>query len=172
MADAGAHQVLDFTDAGYSSTYKVSTKEIEEAATLLIEHLTEAGCGVILVEIADGLFHDQNAEIIRSDFFKKNIDGVFFAAGEAMGAAAGVRELRALDIPVLGVSGKLTASELLIREASRHIDAPILTKKELGDPLMAPRLVGIESADVQAPPETAPAKAPFRRESALGAGGL
>jgi hypothetical protein len=172
MVDAGAHRVLDFTDAGYSSTYKIPAGEIEAAATLLIEHLTEAGCGVILVEIADGLFHDQNAEIIRSAFFQTMIDGVFFAAGEAMGAAAGVHELRSLGIPVLGVSGKLTGSELLIREASRHIDAPILTKRELCDPLMAPRLVGLEIPEAEAPAEAAPSEPAFRRESAHSAGGL
>ena len=147
MADAGARMVLDFTDAGYSSTYKIPLEEIEAAAILLIEHLTEAGCGVILVEIADGLFHDQNAKMIRSAFFRDYIDGVFFAAGEAMGAAAGVRELRALDIPVLGVSGKLTGSQLLIREASSHIDAPILTKADLGDPALAPVLVGLPAPE-------------------------
>jgi hypothetical protein len=169
MADAGAHRVLDFTDAGYSSTYKVPLAEIEAAALTLIEHLTAEGCGIILVEVADGLFHDQNAELIRSEFFRDTIDGVFFAAGEAMGAAQGVRELRSLGIPVLGVSGKLTGSELLIREASRYIDAPILTKAELGDPATAPRLVGLSSGEPEAPAQTPPPAAVYR-ETAQSAG--
>ncbi|HEX8585401.1 MAG TPA: hypothetical protein VF680_13460 [Allosphingosinicella sp.] len=169
MADAGAHRVLDFTDAGYSSTYKIPGAEIEAAALTLIEHLTADGCGVILVEVADGLFHDQNAELIRSAFFRDSIDGVFFAAGEAMGAAEGVRELRSLGIPVLGVSGKLTGSELLIREATRHIDAPIFTKAELGDPAMAPRLVGLDVA-AEVAPAPAPPPAAAYRETAQSAG--
>lgn len=173
MADAGAHRVLDFTDAGYSSTYRIPLDEIEAAATILIRHLTEAGCGIILVEVADGLFHEQNAELIRSAFFRSHVDGVFFAAGEAMGAAAGVRELRAIGIPVLGVSGKLTASELLIREAERHCDAPILTKKELGDPAIAPALVGLAAGPAPAsmvaerPPQPAGQKeAPVQAQGA------
>jgi hypothetical protein len=170
MADAGAHRVLDFTDAGYSSTYKIPTAELEAAGTILIEHLSEAGCGVILIEIADGLFHDQNFELIRSDFFRSNVDGVFFAAGEAMGAQAGVKELRSLGIPVLGVSGKLTGSELLIREAARHIDAPILTKRELGDPGMAPRLVGIDGFEAAPRAPAAFAGPVFAPEYASSAG--
>lgn len=145
MVDAGAHRVLDFTDGGYSSTYKISVEEIEAVAINLIGHLAAEGCDIILVEIADGLFQEQNSELIRSDFFKAYIDGVFFAAGEAMGAAAGVKELRSLGIPVLGVSGKLTASELLIREARRYCDAPVLTKADLSDPSLAPKLVGMRA---------------------------
>jgi hypothetical protein len=172
MCDAGAHRVLDFTDAGYSSTYKIPVQEIEAAAITLIEHLTEAGCGVILVEIADGLFHEQNAEIIRSAFFREYVDGVFFAAAEAMGAAAGVQELRSLGIPVLGVSGKLTGSQLLIREAASRIDAPILTKADLGDPELAAKLLGLQSE--AAPPHGAPEwqEAGVRLESAQSAQGF
>jgi hypothetical protein len=151
MEDAGAHRVLDFTDAGYSSTYHIPVPELEAVGTLLIDHLAAEGCGIILVEIADGLFHDQNAELIRSDFFRRNIDGAFFAAGEAMGAERGVAELRSVGVPVLGISGLLTSSELLMREAARFCDAPVLTKAQLCDQVLAPRLVGLPATGIQAP---------------------
>lgn len=166
MSDAGAHAVLDFTDAGYSSTYCIPVEEVEAAAAKLIDQLAEAGCGVILLEVADGLFQEQNAELIRSDFFRNSVDGVFFAAGGAMGAAAGIEELGAAGIPILGISGKMTASELSIREARQFLDVPVYTKAELSDPELAPQLVGLaeersgasSSAHEQAPgPATAQA---------------
>lgn len=164
MSDAGAHCVVDFTDAGYSSTYCIPVGEIEAAAAKLVDHLTEAGCGVILLEIADGLFQEQNAELIRSEFFRTSVDGVFFAAGGAMGAAAGIEELRSAGIPILGISGKLTASELSIREARRFLDVPVYAKAELSDPELAPQLVGMAedrcgppAAEEQAPGPVAPA---------------
>lgn len=146
MSDAGAHRVLDFTDAGYSSTYRIPFQEVQAVAANLIGHLAEAGCDVIVLEVADGLFQEQNAELIRSEFFHDNVDGVFFAAGGSMGAAAGIAELRSAGIPILGVSGKLTASELSIREARQFLDVPVYAKAQLGDPALAPQLVGMAQA--------------------------
>jgi hypothetical protein len=143
MTDAGAHRVLDFTDAGYSSTYRIPLQEVQAAAAKLIGHLAQAGCDVIVIEVADGLFQEQNAELIRSEFFRGYVDGVFFAAGGAMGAAAGIAELRSAGVPMLGISGKLTASELSIREARQFLDVPVYAKAQLGDPELAPRLVGM-----------------------------
>jgi hypothetical protein len=143
MSDAGAHRVVDFTDAGYSSTYRIPLQEVQAAAANLIAHLAEAGCGVIVLEVADGLFQEQNAELIRSEFLQDNVDGVFFAAGGSMGAAAGIAELRSAGVPILGVSGKLTASDLSIREARQFLDVPVYTKAQLGDPALAPQLVGM-----------------------------
>ncbi|MCT2559350.1 hypothetical protein N0B51_10205 [Tsuneonella sp. YG55] len=142
MLDAGSHKTLDFTDAGFSSTYRIPVPDLLDAATTLVAHLAEAGCGIILMEVADGLYQEQNVEIIRSDFFRQRIDSVLFAAGEAMGASAGVRELESLGTRVLGVSGKLTASHLLVREASASCHVPVLTKEQLADPFLASALVG------------------------------
>jgi hypothetical protein len=151
MGDAGAHRVLDFTDAGYSSTYRIALDEVEAAAANLVDHLIQAGCGVILLEIADGLLQEQNVQLIRSEFFQANVDGAFFAAGDAMGAAAGIRELQSAGIAILGISGKLTASELSVREARQFLDVPIYAKAELGDPELAPRLVGIPNEAPRSP---------------------
>ncbi|MDQ4086516.1 MAG: hypothetical protein M3177_00650 [Pseudomonadota bacterium] len=152
MSDAGAYRVLDFTDAGYSSTYRISLQEVEAAAANLIDHLAEAGCGVILLEVADGLFQEQNAQLIRSGFFQSSVDGVFFAASDAMGAAAGIKELNSAGIPILGVSGRLTASELSVREAKQFLDVPVYGKAELSDPALAPRLVGMAAGHFPSQP--------------------
>ena len=62
--DAGAVEVLDFIDAGYSSTYKTPPKEIERIFTTLLDHLAERGADVAVIEIADGargrVYHQRN----------------------------------------------------------------------------------------------------------------
>lgn len=154
MKDAGAYRVLDFVDAGFSSTYRIPVEAIEQGAINLIAHLTEIDCDVILLEIADGVFQSQNINLIRSILFRGYIDAVLFAAGEALGAARGLDEMHDLDIPVIGLSGRLTGSELLIREARKACNVPIYTKEELSDPVRAREIVGL------APRRPDPPKAP------------
>lgn len=154
MVDAGAHAVADFTDAGYAATYRIPTDLLEKAAIDLVTHLAAEGCGIILVEIADGLLHRQNIELLQTDFFKNFIDGVLFAAGDSMGAVLGVSQLQALGLPVLGVSGAFTASKLLVQEAASACSVPIYTKEQLCDPRYAARIVGAEqSIETSAPDE-------------------
>lgn len=146
MVDASAHVVVDFTDAGYSATYKIPTDLLEKAAIDLVTHLAEEGCGIILIEIADGLLHQQNIELLQTEFFRNYVDGILFAAGDSMGAVMGVSQLQALGLPVLGVSGAFTASELLMKEAASACSVPIYTKEQLCDPKLAARIVGAEQS--------------------------
>lgn len=134
MRDAGADPVLDFTAAGYPSTYRATPAEILGIFDLLSDHLAASGAEVIVLEVADGLFQAETAALLESPAFAAGIDGVFFAAGEAMAASSGVTWLRDRGLRVLGVSGVLSASPLAIREAAATIDAPVLTLDELGDP--------------------------------------
>lgn len=146
MIDANAHAVADFTDVGYASTYKIPTDLLEKAAIDLVTHLTAQGCGIILIEIADGLLHQQNVELLQTEFFRTYVDGVMFAAGDSMGAVMGATQLESLGFNVLGLSGAFTASELLVRETSRACAVPIYTKEELSDPMLASRIVGAEQS--------------------------
>lgn len=148
MIDANAYCVVDFTDVGYASTYKVPTDLLERAGMDLITHLAEQNCGIILIEIADGLLHQQNIELLQSEFFRTYVDGVMFAAGDSMGAVMGATQLESLGFNVLGLSGAFTASELLIKETQRASSVPVYTKEELSDPQMATRIVGAEQSVV------------------------
>nr|WP_294849054.1 DUF1611 domain-containing protein [uncultured Sphingomonas sp.] len=144
MHDAGANVVADFTDAGYSATYKVPLAELESIMCDLVGHLCHEQVDVILLEIADGIFQEQNVDFIQTETFQSLVDSVFFAGGEALGAALGVCKLQMLGLDVIGLSGKLTASELLIREAAGVCEVPIYRKGDLDDPLRAPHVLGIE----------------------------
>jgi len=140
MADAGAAPVLDFTAAGYPSTYLTPVSELESVLELLRDHLAAAGVDVIVIEVADGLYQRETAELIAGERFAEAVDGVVFAAGDALGAKAGVDWLRERGLPVLGVSGLLTASPLAVREAERALDVPVFDLEALGAPDIAAAL--------------------------------
>lgn len=169
MMDAGAHRMLDFTDVGLASTYRIDMAVVERKAVELIDHLCASECEAIVVEVADGLFQRETAHLLHSELFRSRIDGVIFAAADALGAIGGFERLRALELNVLGIAGRLTRSPLALREAARGCSAPIFTLEELEDPVTALPLFGLEapgdgaaeeSSDVPAaPPEFTPAPA-------------
>jgi hypothetical protein len=133
MLDAGAHQMLDFTDVGLASTYRIDFPIVERKAIELLDHLTESGCGAIVVEIADGLFQRETSRLLQSAAFRERIDGYVVAAPDAMGAVGSLAHLRQLDLPVLAIAGRITRSPLATREAAELCDAPVLTLDDLSD---------------------------------------
>jgi hypothetical protein len=143
MLDSGAHAMLDFTDVGLASTFRIPLPILERKLVELVDHLTAADSGVILVEIADGLFQQETARLIQSKVFCDLIDGVVFAAGDAMSAATGVALLHNIGLPVIGVSGVVSASPLAAREAEGAAGVPVLTKEELADPEFAEIFAGM-----------------------------
>jgi hypothetical protein len=137
MKDAGADPVLDFVDAGFPSTYRVTPEQIEEIAILLINHLRNAAVDAIVFEVSDGLYQEETAGLLSSGVFRDLVDGVIFAASDAMGANAGVEWLWQRDLPVLALSGGLTSSPLAIREAQEAVGLAVLRLKALCDPSIA-----------------------------------
>lgn len=138
-ADAGACEVLDFTDAGYASTYRVDVARLEGVALRLIGALQARGCDVAVVEIADGLFQRETAGLIAADGLRAACSGALFAAADAMGAVAGVQRLRAAGWPVTGLTGRVTCSPLAASEAEAAlagcgIAVPVFTRAQLRAP--------------------------------------
>ncbi|WP_260482403.1 molybdopterin-guanine dinucleotide biosynthesis protein MobB [Sphingomicrobium flavum] len=134
MVDAGATFTVDFTDAGYSATYKLATADLEAIAIELVTYLSHQKLDIILIEVADGLYQEQNLKLLDTETFQSIVDAVFFAAGDAMGAGLGIGRAEMFGYQVIGLSGKLTASELLIREAEALAPVPVYRKQQLSDP--------------------------------------
>ncbi len=167
MVDAGAATVLDFTDAGYASTYRLPLVVVEQIMAQLIDRLALAGCSSIVVEVADGIFQQETAALLRSPMFDRYIDGVLFAAGDAVGAVGGSQLMDRYGVPLLAISGACTASPLAIREIAQHSSVPVLTKPELSSAEPADQLLrravenrwlmehGTEVADMSRPPVVA-----------------
>jgi hypothetical protein len=137
MVDAGAAEVVDFTDAGLVSTYLTPLDVLERTSLHLIGHLAAEQCEVVVVEVADGLLQVDNLGILRSPIFQALLDKVVFAAGDPMAAKTGIAMLRQLGFQVVAVSGLMTASPLPTREAIEELDIPVLTKDELLTPAIA-----------------------------------
>jgi hypothetical protein len=143
MIDAGAHRMLDFTDGGLASTYRQPMSVIEETFVKLVDHLSDSGTDVNFVEVADGIYQQETARLIESETFRSVVDVVLFAAGDAMGAAAGVTHLRKIGLPVVAVSGRITRSPLATREVQGALGMPVLGLAELDDPKVVCALIGL-----------------------------
>ncbi|MGE8141676.1 DUF1611 domain-containing protein [Novosphingobium sp. NPDC080210] len=140
MADAGAEWTLDFTDMGHATTAGLPEAEVERIATGLVRHTASLGADIIILEVADGLFQRETGALVGSHGFHRMVDGVVFAAGDALGAIGGIEWLRQRGLPVIALSGLLTASPLAMREAAAHSEVPVMTLTELLDPHSATRL--------------------------------
>lgn len=137
MRDAGATAVVDFVDAGHASTYMLAPHEVEKVFLRLLSHLGSLNLDVIVVEVADGILQAETAGLLGSPGFSYYCDRLIFAAGDAMGAVAGVHWLQQRGLDICAVSGMLTASPLAIRETTSAVGLPVLSKQELSDPATA-----------------------------------
>jgi poly(3-hydroxybutyrate) depolymerase len=142
LKDAGANPVLDFTDAGLASTYMASPEEIDCVLVTLIAHIARHGVDAIVLEIADGIFQRETAALLRSAMFARFVGGTVLAARDAMGASAGAESLRAVSIPVLALSGLLSASPLQCAEARAATGIPVYTREGLATAGNAMEIIG------------------------------
>lgn len=139
--DAGARRVLDFTDFGVPSTFRMSYPRLKDLLGSLRRELLADAPDAVVIEIADGVYQDETARLIRDPDFGHAVDTVLFAAGEALGAAAGVGLLHGAGLTVAAVSGRLTSSPLAAREARAALDVPVIDTFDLVDPHVATGLL-------------------------------
>jgi len=129
--DAGADPVLDFTDAGFASTYNAPIDALEQAGRMLFAALAAEGPDIVVCEIADGLLQQETLALLQSSFLKEATDSVIFAAGDPISAAAGVHILASHGFLTAAISGLVSASPLASAEAARATGLPVLTQEEL-----------------------------------------
>ena len=141
LVDAGADRVLDFVDTGEVSTAGLDIDRLQEIVATVTSHLVDDGMEAIVLEVADGLLQGETAELVCSPVFRNAVDGMLFAAGEAMGAAAGSRWLVDRGLPVLALSGVMTMSPLARREAEEATGLPVVGREDLIDEVIAHELL-------------------------------
>lgn len=146
LRDAGAVSVLDFTDAGHASTYLLGLDALQDAMARLLSQLAAQRVTAIVIEIADGLFQPETAQLLRSEPFRRAVDALVFSSTDAMGACAGVDWLRQHDLNVLALSGTLTRSPLASREAHAATRLPVMGLDALSDATVARRLIKAAAA--------------------------
>jgi len=148
--DAGAAEVLDFIDAGLASTHRIPLPELVDCAMFLHAHLAARDVDAVIIEVADGVLHAETAALLEHPRVQALTDAVVFAAGDAAGALLGVSKVRATGLPVLAVSGLLTASPLATREAQAVLDLPVYSTADLSDSVLSASLLQQAAAAVQA----------------------
>lgn len=127
----GAQQVLDFTDAGYPSTYMLSLAELQHIATTLISTLEQNHPDYVILEIADGIFQRETRMLLENLDFSAGIDHVFFAANDSLSAECGARRLQNCGLPLRALSGAFTQSPLAVAEAEAYTGIPCLSIDEM-----------------------------------------
>lgn len=149
LRDAGADTVLDFTDAGLPSTYQMPVARIEKTMETLINHMAADGVDAVVMEVADGVYQQETAQLIRTATFARMVDGIVLAARDAMGASAGLTALTAQQRPIIALSGLLSASPLQRREAKAATGVDTLNREELASVSVANRLLSAVTVNVQ-----------------------
>jgi hypothetical protein len=137
FADAGAERVLDFTDFGYPTTFRLDFSQIRGIFRDLVDALSGIPTDVVVIEVADGVYQTETRRLLADPLFRAVVDRVIFAASDALGAIAGLQVLLETDIDVGAVSGLLTSSPLAAREAAEATDIPVLTTLSLCEPTVA-----------------------------------
>lgn len=155
MLDAGAARVLDFTDAGFATTAGVPVSELVKVMEVLTSQLAADGHDVLVIEVADGLLQEDTAALLAHPLFHQTIDGMIFAAADALGAVHGGQRLQDAGFNLLALSGSFTAAPLAVREVQACVETPVLQKTELSNAEVAMALLD-QAVGVQCEPACAP----------------
>ena len=131
--DGGA-PALDFTDVGMATTFRMPLDRIEAGFDTLVATAAARGAEVVVVEIADGVFQQETRAILRSSHIRDRLDGILFAAPDALSALGGVMVLEQLGLAPFAISGMVSCSPLATAEAAEVTGLPILSREDLWSP--------------------------------------
>lgn len=129
--DAGAKFALDFTHAGFPSTHQILPEQFDFILETLVTHLSVARMNAIVLEISDDLLDQETTTVLNSKIFAKIVDGIVFAARDALNAIAGAEILKCQGLPIMAISGRLTESPSMIDETACATGLPVLDKAGL-----------------------------------------
>lgn len=136
-ADAGAHYVGDFTDAGMATTFLEPLERIGAGIDTLLGEATGRGCDIAVMELADGIFQRETAALLADPVHHARFGGYIFACGDAIAAAGGVAHLAGLGIRPIMLTGMLSCSPMAVAEAEAATGVKVITRGQLLDPAEA-----------------------------------
>jgi hypothetical protein len=138
LTAAADHQVIDFSDFGFPSTYLCSREELLKLFRAMMHELTPRTPDVVLVEFADGMLQRETAMLLAEPEILNATRGVVLTAGGSLSALWGVTRLRELGYHVIGVSGRFTSAPLAMREFTENdSNIPVACSADSGDELAA-----------------------------------
>lgn len=131
--DGGA-PALDFTDAGMATTFRMPLDRIEAGFDTLVSTAAARGAEVVVVEIADGVFQQETRAILESSRIRDRLDGILFAAPDALSALGGVLVLEQMGLAPFAISGMVSCSPMATTEAAEVTGLSILSREDLWSP--------------------------------------
>jgi hypothetical protein len=134
VRDCGAKISLDFSNAGFPSTYLCDEQEMLNLYEYLLQMTEVIDPDYIVMEIADGLFQRETAMLLRHKAFMSTISGVMFSCGDSLSAMHGIKLLEDLNQNILGICGLFTISPLLVSEVQEESHYPVFTLSDLSSP--------------------------------------
>lgn len=145
--------VTDFTDAGMPSTFRMPLERITKGFETLVGQAAANGAEIVVVEIADGVFQRETAQILEGGSIIDRMDGLLFATPDALGAVGGVTTLNRYGLRPFALSGMVSLSALGTVEAETETRLPVLTREKLRDGatvagIVAPLLRSAKAAKV------------------------
>lgn len=129
--DLGADCIADFGDYGFPSTYLSDEDELLSLYETLLAKVTSMHRDFVVIEIADGLYQRETKMLLTNDKFISTVHSVIFSAGDSLAAINGIQVLNLWGIRPAFLTGRFSASPLLIREVSENSDIPVFTIQEL-----------------------------------------
>jgi hypothetical protein len=127
----GGVPALDFTDAGMATTFRMPLERIEAGFETLIATAAARGAEIVVVEIADGVLQQETRAILEGSRIRDRLDGILFAAPDALSAVGGVTVLEGMKLRPFAISGMVSCSPLAAAEAADVIGLPILSRTDL-----------------------------------------
>lgn len=127
----GGVPVMDFTDAGMATTYRMPLERIERGFDTLVATAAKQGAEVVVVEIADGVFQQETQAILKHSSIRERLDGILFAAPDALCALGAVTYLERLNLSPFAISGMVSCSPMAATEAAQVTGLPILSREDL-----------------------------------------
>lgn len=134
MYDAGAMEVLDFSDAGHASTAGITRDQLADVFQVIDSNLGQSHPDCVVYEIADGLVQRETEMLIQYLVTGNFVDAAIYACSDSLSVNAGVQWLREAGVPVVAIAGMVGISPLAAEEAQRFSDLPIFTKHQLMEP--------------------------------------
>lgn len=134
VRDCGAKISLDFSNAGFPSTYLCDEQELLNLYEYLLQMTEVIDPDYVVMEIADGLFQRETAMLLRHKAFMSTISGVMFSCGDSLSAMHGIKILEELNQNILGICGLFTISPLLVSEVQEQSHYPVFTLSDLSSP--------------------------------------
>lgn len=132
VQDYGAHDTIDFSDFGFPSTYMCDTEVLLNLyQSLLAKMVNSVNPDYVIVEIADGLLERETNALLKHSGFKSQFHGAIFSASGSLSGIAGANQIEDLGINIIGISGLVTTSPLLVEEIRQNSKYSVLLMEDL-----------------------------------------